>query len=84
MKNTYSKYYSIIESQTGAPFTLDSKGDPFVVYNFPEGPANIRFLQAVISEVRHNCKTLGFTLEGSEDSPFVQVWTKKSKDFSRK
>ena len=84
MKNKYSNYYSIIEQRTGAPFSADSKGAPFVIYNFPDGPADFSFLQAVISEVRHNCKSLGFTLEGSEDSPFVQIWTRKSKGFSRK
>ena len=73
MKNKYSNYYSIIEQRTGAPFSADSKGAPFVIYNFPDGPADLSFLQAVISEVRHNCKSLGFTLEGSEDFPFVQL-----------
>jgi hypothetical protein len=73
MKTTYSNFYSIIDQQSGAPFSPDSKGVPFVVYSIPEGPTDFNLLKAVISEVRHNCKTLGFALEGSEDSPFIQV-----------
>ena len=73
MIQKYSNYYTIIEQRTGSPFSADSKGAPFVIFNFPDGPADFSFLQAVISEVRHNCKSLWFALEGSEDSPFAQV-----------
>jgi hypothetical protein len=73
MKTTYSQFYSIVESGTGNPYMPGSEKAPFVLYNFPEGPLDFDLLKDVISEVRHNVKLLGFTLEGSEDSPFVQI-----------
>ena len=73
MKTTYSQFYSIVESGTGNPYIPGSAKSPIVLYNFPDGPLDFDFLKDVISEVRHNVKLLGFTLEGSEDSPFVQI-----------
>ena len=73
MKTKYSQYYSIVEAQNGAPFTPDSQGVPFVQYHFPSGPIDLDFLKEIVSEVRYNCKTLGFALEGSDDSPFVTI-----------
>jgi hypothetical protein len=73
MKINYSQFYSIVESGTGNPYMPGSKKSPIVHYHFPEGPLDFNLLKEVISEVRHNVKLLGFTLEGSEDSPFVQV-----------
>ena len=73
MKTTYSQFYSFVESGTGNPNMTGSAKSPIVHYHFPDGPIDFDFLKDVTSEVRHNVKLLGFTLEGSEDSPFVQI-----------
>jgi hypothetical protein len=73
MKTTYSQFYSFVESGTGNPYIPGSAKSPIVHYHFPDGPIDFDFLKDVMSEVRHNVKLLGFTLEGSEDSPFVQI-----------
>jgi hypothetical protein len=73
MQTTYSQFYSLVESGTGNPYMPGSAKSPIVHYHFPEGPLDFELLKDVVSEVRHNVKLLGFTLEGSEDSPFVQI-----------
>ena len=73
MKTTYSQFYSLVESGTGNPYMPGSTKSPIVHYHFPEGLLDLELLKDVVSEVRHNVKLLGFTLEGSEDSPFVQI-----------
>ena len=71
MTNTYSRYYSIVDRATGAPFTAGSEGEPFALYHLPEGLIDMNLVKAVAAEVRQNFKALGFNLEGSEDAPFV-------------
>lgn len=73
MKTTYSQYYSLVESGTGNPYVPGSTKPPIVHYHLPEGLLDLELLKDVVSEVRHNVKLLGFTLEGSEDSPFVKI-----------